>query len=235
MPLFTRPLSSISALHSAQRVTHTTGWFCLLLFCGNVYSADIFRSLGDDGVARYASSPLDASYSLFLRGESEPVSNRAVPLAPARQSMLLKWLPTIEILANKHEVELALVLAVIDVESRFNPQATSPKGAAGLMQLMPSLAARYGVRNRYDVQQNLDAGIRYLKDLQRLHQGNLALILASYNAGEGAVARHGKRIPPYKETMLYVPQVLLSLQAARDLAAQHHSKTSATTGTTEPK
>lgn len=193
----------------------------LLLCLGRpVVAADIYRSLGEDGVPRFANSKLDPSYSLFLRGEAEsrPAASARLPIA--RQQLLLRWLPTIETLTRKHDVELALVLAIIDVESRFNPQATSPKGAAGLMQLMPALAARYGVRNRYDVQQNLEAGILYLKDLHKIHQGNLPLMLAAYNAGENAVLRHGKRLPPYRETMLYVPQVMASLAAARELAAK---------------
>jgi soluble lytic murein transglycosylase-like protein len=77
------------------------------------------------------------------------------------------------------------------------------------MQLMPATAARYGVTDPGDPAQNIDAGVRHLKDLLNVqHQGNVALALAAYNAGQGAVARHGGRIPPYRETMLYVPAVL---------------------------
>ena len=114
----------------------------------------------------------------------------------------------IEHYARLHNVPQDLVAALVGVESGFNTRAVSPKGAAGAMQLMPATAARYGVTNPEDPAQNIDAGVRHLKDLLVLHQGNVALALASYNAGQGAVARHGSRIPPYRETMLYVPAVL---------------------------
>lgn len=200
-----------------------------LLLClpGLCNAADIYMALDADGNARYASSKLDDSYTLLMRGEPENKAHTApLPALPAqKKAVLARWMPHIRYLSQKHQVDLALVLAVIEAESRFNPQATSPKGAAGLMQLMPSLAARYGVLQRYDIQQNLEAGILYLKDLSTLHRGNIALVLASYNAGEGAVARHGQRIPPYKETMLYVPQVLLNVQKMQQhLQHSQHSQ-----------
>ena len=117
--------------------------------------------------------------------------------------------------AHQHAVDLTLVRALVDVESRFQSTALSPKGAYGPMQLMPATARRYHVTNRSDLAQNIEAGIHYLKDLLVLHHGNEALALASYNAGEGAVKRHGQRIPPYRETMLYVAAVLARAQAAR--------------------
>lgn len=103
-----------------------------------------------------------------------------------------------------------MVFALIQVESRFNTYAVSPKGARGLMQLMPATAKRYGIttiRELHNPARNLDAGIRYLKELLKMHEGNWALAIASYNAGEYAVARHGARIPRFQETMLYVPAV----------------------------
>jgi soluble lytic murein transglycosylase-like protein len=114
-------------------------------------------------------------------------------------------------LAAVHDVGVSLVRAVVAVESAGRPIAVSPKGARGLMQLMPSTAIALGLRTRQDLhdpRRNLDAGIRHLKQLLASHQGNVALALAAYNAGSGAVARHGHRIPPYRETMLYVPAVL---------------------------
>jgi soluble lytic murein transglycosylase-like protein len=84
----------------------------------------------------------------------------------------------------------------------------SGKGAAGLMQLMPDTAKRYGVADRFDPRQNLEGGARYLRDLLRLFDNNVSLALAAYNAGENAVARYGNRIPPYRETLNYVPRVL---------------------------
>ena len=107
-----------------------------------------------------------------------------------------------------HQVEEALVRAVIDVESRFNPRARSPKGAMGLMQLMPGTADRFGVRDAYDPHQNIDAGTRYLRQLLLMFEGNRRLAVAAYNAGEAAVIRHGRRVPPYEETQDYVTRVL---------------------------
>ncbi len=189
------------------------------------FAADIYVSVDADGVSHYASAPIDSSYQLLLRGESKP----ATPLPPAKYSQqrsqqraqfLAIWLPQLRQMAHKHQVDANLVLAVIEVESRYQPQALSPKGAQGLMQLMPAVAQRYGAHNPHDIAQNLEAGIAYLGHLQKVHKDNLALVLAAYNAGAGAVARHGQRIPPYKETMLYVPQVLAQLARLREQGAQ---------------
>ncbi|QID19658.1 lytic transglycosylase domain-containing protein [Nitrogeniibacter mangrovi] len=109
----------------------------------------------------------------------------------------------------------ALLQAVAQVESNLDPAARSPKGALGLMQLMPATAARYGVRNPLDPAANLLGGARYLSDLIRQFDGRLSLALAAYNAGEGAVLRHDGRIPPYAETQAYVPKVLARYAALR--------------------
>ncbi len=109
--------------------------------------------------------------------------------------------------ARKHGLDPALVLAVVSVESGFKPEAVSPKGAQGLMQLMPRTAASLGVQDAFDPEQNIDAGVRHLESLVRLYDGNLTRALAAYNAGQGAVAKHGG-VPPYRETRAYVRKVL---------------------------
>lgn len=108
--------------------------------------------------------------------------------------------------AHRAGVDPLLAHAVIRTESNYEPLAISPKGAMGLMQIMPVLAQQYGVRDPFDIDQNLDAGLRHLKGLLSRHR-TLALALAAYNAGEGAVARYG-RVPPYRETENYVRKVI---------------------------
>jgi soluble lytic murein transglycosylase-like protein len=115
----------------------------------------------------------------------------------------------IEAKAREHNVEFALVKAIVHVESSFNPFAVSNRGARGLMQLLPETAKRHGISDIYDPAQNIEAGIRHLKYLTTLFgTKNHHLVLAAYNAGENAVLRHGG-IPPYTETQLYVRKVLL--------------------------
>jgi len=125
--------------------------------------------------------------------------------------------------ARRHGIDPALVLAVVSVESAFQPQAVSPKGAVGLMQLMPRTANALGVEDALDPAQNLDGGARYLGSLLTLYRGDLTRALAAYNAGEGAVARHGG-VPPYRETRTYVRKVLDRYHAA---AAPARKKTPA--------
>ena len=110
--------------------------------------------------------------------------------------------------AKQTKVPAALIRAVITAESAFNPYALSVTGAVGLMQLMPDTAARYGVKNRMDPSQNILGGAKYLSDLMRLFNNNMHLTIAAYNAGEGAVLKYGRKIPPYPETVAYVPKVL---------------------------
>ncbi len=140
--------------------------------------------------------------------------------------------PTVEPLihqaANKHGIDPALVKAVIAAESGFNPQAVSPKGAIGLMQVIPDTGARYGVtgdarrtaaQKLADPKINITTGVRYLSDLLRMFSGNLELVLAAYNAGEGAVQKHGNDIPPYAETQNYVKTVLQFYRYYNPMAA----------------
>jgi soluble lytic murein transglycosylase-like protein len=111
--------------------------------------------------------------------------------------------------SRESALDPALVHALIYVESRYQPAARSPKGALGLMQVLPETASRYGVANAgRSIEANLRAGTRYLRDLMGIFDGRLELVLAAYNAGENAVLRHGQHIPPYRETQEYVPAVL---------------------------
>jgi soluble lytic murein transglycosylase-like protein len=116
--------------------------------------------------------------------------------------------------AARHGLDARLVRAVVAVESGFRPDAVSPKGAQGLMQLMPKTAASLGVTDAFDPAQNLDGGTRHLAALVAGYKGDLDRALAAYNAGAGAVARHGG-IPPYRETQDYVAKVLRRYKTAR--------------------
>jgi soluble lytic murein transglycosylase-like protein len=119
--------------------------------------------------------------------------------------------------AAEERIDRALLHAVIATESGYDSRARSPKGAVGLMQLMPGTAERYGVRDIWNPQQNLRAGARYIRDLLAMFNDDLELALAAYNAGEGAVIRFGKRIPPFAETRSYVPRVLRQYDRYRGL------------------
>jgi len=110
-------------------------------------------------------------------------------------------------LAGEYQLDPNLVLALVEVESNFNPRAQSPKNAQGLMQLIPATAARFGVRDVWDPEQNLRGGMAYLRWLLGYFKGDLRLALAGYNAGEGAVDRHGG-VPPFAETQAYVARIM---------------------------
>jgi soluble lytic murein transglycosylase-like protein len=129
-----------------------------------------------------------------------------VTVAVAAQALLPA--DVIDSIAQAHSVPAELVRALIRVESGNNPKALSPKGARGLMQLMPATAARFGVQDAFDPTQNIEGGVRYLKYLLGFFNNRLDLALAAYNAGEYAVVRAGYRVPNYPETLAYVPKVV---------------------------
>lgn len=112
----------------------------------------------------------------------------------------------IDQIATQYDIDPEFVNAVARVESNLNPSAVSPKGALGVMQLLPSTADRFGVHDIYDPKQNIEGGVRYLKFLGNMFSGNLPLVLAAYNAGENAVKRFNG-VPPYKETQNYIHKI----------------------------
>ena len=134
---------------------------------------------------------------------ARPVSGNAVDIGAQRP-----YGAVVTQVAEQYGIEAALLHAVISVESGYNARAVSRRGAAGLMQLMPETARRFGVVNVFDPADNIRAGARYLNELLVLFDYNIPLALAAYNAGEAAVIKYGKRIPPYRETAAYVPKVV---------------------------
>jgi soluble lytic murein transglycosylase-like protein len=172
----------------------------------------IYRSYDASGkVPTYSDRPINRTSQVFAvfdgnllwpRAGTGPVSSRQ--LAVRRDALE----PLVQRIAKLHGIHAALLKAVIEVESGFNARARSPKGAIGLMQVMPATAARYGQFNLYAPEQNVEVGARYLRDLLRMFDGDVRLAVAAYNAGENAVIRHGRRVPAYPETLKYVPMVL---------------------------
>lgn len=151
-------------------------------------------------------------YSKALKGYPHLRSKRDQPRATRSFAVSSEnrrlFRSQIQQIALRHSLDYQLIDAVILVESAYNPKAVSPKGAMGLMQLMPATAERFNVADPFDPADNIDGGARYLRWLMQRFDGNLQLVLAAYNAGEGAVARNGNQIPPYAETQTYVKRVL---------------------------
>jgi soluble lytic murein transglycosylase-like protein len=177
--------------------------------------ADIYSFKDENGVVHFSNMPDDKRYKLVRReAGSAPAPAAAMPVAtaaslymPAEES-IRRFSPIIDTASRLHGVDAALIHAVISAESGYNPSALSKAGAMGLMQLMPQTAKRYGVTNIMDPVQNITGGVRYLRDLLSMFNGNLELAIAAYNAGENAVIKYGNKIPPYAETVQYVPKVL---------------------------
>jgi soluble lytic murein transglycosylase-like protein len=194
--------------------------------------AEIWGYVDAQGTAHFAAEKLDPRYELFFRGgesfdTSEGVAPQGAVAASATAARVVSFLqvspgfrqvqPHVSEAAREHGIELALLQALIAAESGFDPGAVSPKGAIGLMQVMPATAERYGLagdarapieKKLKDPRINLRTGARYLRDLLHMFPGRLELALAAYNAGEGAVQRAGNRIPNYRETQNYVRTVM---------------------------
>lgn len=214
-----------------------------LMLCAALQArADVWAYVDNQGVPHFASEQLDERYELFFRNaesfdtrldppppEPAPAPSPAVaieppPPPPTKLLAFFDSSPSYKSVRNilqdassNHNIDYELLQALIATESGFNPSAVSPKGAIGLMQLMPDTARRYGVdtdrhgpleRKLTDPRINIRAGVRYLRDLINMFPDQLELALAAYNAGEGAVMRAGNRIPNYKETQNYVKNVM---------------------------
>jgi soluble lytic murein transglycosylase-like protein len=186
-----------------------------LVAIGRPALADIYSFKDASGVVHFTNIPNgDKRYRLVRKEEKTSDYARAAHAGGMPQyslptaELIRRYSPIIETASRSHGVEVALVHAVITAESGYNPGAVSRAGARGLMQLMPETARRYGVRNIMDPSENIQGGVKYLRELLTMFNGDKALAVAAYNAGENAVIRYGNRIPPYAETTHYVPKVL---------------------------
>lgn len=167
----------------------------------------IYTCVDADGIKHYTDVPDNNRYKLLVLSPQDMTqSGQYYDLSLIARATQFDSI--IEKAAVSAAVEPNLLRAVIVVESGFNSRAVSKRGAVGLMQLMPATATRFGVSNPYDPKQNVHAGARYLKFLIDRFGQDIRLALAAYNAGEEAVDRNGGRIPPFAETMAYVPRVL---------------------------
>lgn len=188
--------------------------------------ADVFKFVDNTGHVFYTDRPSHAGYRRIIRTPITIIPSRTFKAAPSRRGLVSSaWRPMpsvspsaernrrefaalIDSAATRYSLDPALLHAIIRAESAYNPDATSNKGAVGLMQLMPATAARYGVRDRRDPVENVEGGARYLSDLIEMFQSDVRLAVAAYNAGENSVKRHGYRVPPIPETQDYVVRVL---------------------------
>ena len=172
------------------------------------YQADaqIYAWRDANGTLVLSDRSIDAPTAVYkVSGAPSYVTTR--PVEDEDVSEEGRYEPLIREHATRQALRPELVRAVIQVESGFNPRALSPKGAMGLMQLMPATARSLGVNNPWDPAQNIRGGTDYLRRLLDEYEGNEELALAAYNAGSGAVAKYGRRIPPYRETRDYVRKV----------------------------
>lgn len=205
--------------------------------------AELWAYVDAQGTTHYAAEQIDSRYKLYSKtgvdaagvktaGKSvQPVSTAAqakVQSYFASQSGYKQNAKHLQAAAREHGVDEKLLKAIASAESSFNAQAVSPKGAIGLMQVIPDTAKRFGVQadKKRSVAQklkdpaiNAPVGARYVSYLQSLFPGRLDLVLAAYNAGEGAVKRYGNKIPPYKETQNYVKKVMKLYQGQHGIVA----------------
>jgi soluble lytic murein transglycosylase-like protein len=190
------------------------------LLAGESAWADIFAFTDERGVVHYTNVPNDTRYKVVMVTPVALMGPAGEPSPRIRLDILLHriepYAQMIERAAEASSLEPALVRAVLVAESGGDPKALSRRGAQGLMQLMPATARQYGVRNVFDPEENIRAGSRYLRDLAARYGNDLQLVLAAYNAGPAAVDSHGGKVPPWKETLDYVPRVLGIYQHLHD-------------------
>lgn len=188
------------------------------LLCASASWGDIYMRVDEAGVVNLTNLPVDPRFERILIEPVERIAARNEPVRGATNSKgRERFGQVIASVAQEHGVPGALLHAVIEAESNYNPNAVSPKGAVGLMQLMPTTARQYGVADSRDPVANIAGGARYLRDLLAMFNNDLTMAVAAYNAGPQSVIRNGNAVPPYRETQRYVPKVLSLYQRNQTL------------------
>ncbi len=182
-----------------------------LLFVPIVAYADIYKYVADDGTIFFTNTPSDR-YATIIERENGSDQNTD----KYEGDLFFHYTNIAEEKAKKYEIDPQLIKAIIKVESNWNPRAVSPKGALGLMQLMPSTASLMGVINPFNPKDNIEGGVRYLKYLLEKFKGNLTLALAAYNAGPKKVEKI-MDVPPITETITYVRRVMNYYSGGKDM------------------
>ncbi|MGV3581279.1 MAG: lytic transglycosylase domain-containing protein [Methylophilus sp.] len=177
--------------------------FCFLFSAFCVNAEDIYMDNTLQEVV-ISNTPMQGETVIKIVDDSA----QYVGIESSKQLEQLPFNNEVVVAAKETALEPALIHAVIAVESNHNPKAASPKGAYGLMQLMPATAKRFNASNKKDFKMNILAGAQYLRELLTLFNGNVELTLAAYNAGPDAVRKYHNQIPPYLETRAYVPKVM---------------------------
>jgi soluble lytic murein transglycosylase-like protein len=171
-------------------------------------SEGIYRYVEQDGTIIYTNVPPPGSQrAKRLKGTFTQAQPPAAPVR-GRASAPTDLEPYIQAAAKRYRIPAPLVRAVMQAESNFDPNAVSPKGACGLMQLMPKTAAEMYVKDIFDQKENIEGGVRYLRVLANTFDGDMVKMIAAYNAGPEAVRKYGGSVPPYQETQGYVRKVL---------------------------
>jgi soluble lytic murein transglycosylase-like protein len=178
-----------------------------LLILATATEADIYKYVDQDGVEHYTDTPTHRKFKIFMRDLKKDKKLRSNFKFAAAYRNKEEFEPIIKSLSSEYGVDISLIKAVIHAESGYNPNAVSPKGAQGLMQLMPKTAQGLKVSNSFDPKENIRGGVRYLRFLLDTFKGDVSLALAAYNAGLNRVSQYGG-IPPYQETRNYVSRVL---------------------------
>lgn len=214
-----QPRWGVLALPLLLALAPTTRAEYIVLRSGERIHVTGYQVVGDKYRLQLQGGWVDVQTADVEKIEPEEVFTPVVPVPPvAPQAVAPPYRELVSAAASRYGVDAELISSVMEVESHFDAKAVSPKNARGLMQLLPQTAARLGVKDIFDPQQNIEAGTRYLKELLDLYKNNLTLALAAYNAGPDKVQKYGD-VPPYRETVSYVNQVKRKYQKSKSAAA----------------